>query len=90
LLVAGNAGIRGSPLSILTTEVIHHIGLELRLKVEPVEGDAKEVTHFTGIIDIPDRAAGRAGRGETMALLTPQLHRNAQDFIPCLLEQSGR
>jgi len=90
LLVAGNAWIRGSPSGIFTTEVIYHITPELRLKVKQVERDAKEVTHSTGIIDILDRATSRTGRRETMALLTPQLHRNADDFIPCLLEQSGR
>jgi hypothetical protein len=71
LLVAGDAGIRGSPPSVLTTKVIHHVGLELRLKVEHIERDTKEVTHLTGIVDIPNRAAGRTGRGEAMALLTP-------------------
>jgi hypothetical protein len=71
LLVAGDAGIRGSPLSIFTTEIIYYITLELRLKVEHVERDTEKVTYLTGIIDIPNRAAGRTGRGEAMALLTP-------------------
>jgi len=71
LLVAGDAGIRGPPLSIFMAEVIYHIALELRLKVEPVERDTKELTYLTGIVDIPKRAAGRAGRGEAVALLTP-------------------
>jgi len=51
LLVADNARIRGSPLNIFTTKVIHHTTLELRLKVKHVERDAKKVTHSTGFLD---------------------------------------
>jgi hypothetical protein len=53
LLVAGNAGVGRPPLRILTTKVVNHITLKLRLKIEDVEGYVKKLTYPTGIIGIP-------------------------------------
>lgn len=86
MLVTSNAGIGGSTPSILIAEVIHHTGLELRLDVDYVERNIQKLADPTGVIDVPDGAAGGVRRGKIMRLFTPKLHGNADDLIACLLE----
>src|SRR6185503_2923539 len=84
-VVALDAGVRGAPREVLPHEILDDVLPERLLEIEDVVGKSEPRRHAAAIIDGVERAAA-AGRRRALRV-APELHRDADDGMPALLEE---
>jgi hypothetical protein len=86
-VVALDAGVGRAPREVLTHEVLDHVLPERLLEIEDVVGESHARRDAAAVVDRLERAAAARRRGSLR--VAPELHRDADDGVPALLEQCG-
>ncbi len=93
--VAGHAGDRRLAIQITGNERLHHVALKLSLEVQHIEREAEFFGHAARIVNVIERTATRRQRLTILvhtdaAVLIPQLHREADQFMALLFQNRRR
>src|SRR5207302_9235893 len=91
--VAGNTRNRRLAIQIAVDERLHYVALEFLFQIQNIERKAQLLRDATRVVNVIQRAAARRQRVAIFvhtdtAALVPQLHREADQFVPLLLQNA--
>src|SRR5215204_4169511 len=93
--ITGDTGNRSFAAQVALDKRLHYIAFKLAFEVEDVKRKTKLFADAACVVNVVKRTTARRQRitvfvDTDAAPLVPQLHREADQVVPLLLEQRGR